>query len=384
MSVPATAQTRRLQAIIESSHDAIIGCDLAGVIRHWNPAARTLYGYRPDEAVGQSLDLLTDAEGAGELPRILERLAAGERFEHYETVHHRRDGSAVAVSLSISLLELDDAEMEASLIVRDMTARRQAEAEVRQAHRELETLIGTVAHEMRSPIFGARGLVQMLRASAAPPTDLETYLERFESNLNFSDRFLDGLAAIAEARGADRRPAAVDPGQLVEELAHELRSGEPTRELSFTVAADFPQLWCQPAALRQILHQLLTNAIQFDARGAVEIDVGWTARGEDKVAILVRDRGPGIPRGEHDRIFDMFYRGHGPAQRGPGLGLALVKRLSEAMGGQVAVESKVGAGSTFWVTLPSAGPGRSTLSVTKPAVSKPAASKPTVDDTRRG
>ncbi|MEO1366503.1 MAG: PAS domain S-box protein, partial [Acidobacteriota bacterium] len=187
MSAPANAQTHRLEAIIESSHDAIIGCGVDGVIRHWNPAARSLYGYRPEEAIGRSLDLITDAEGEGELPRILERLAAGERIEQYETVHHRRDGSAVAVSLSMSLLELDGAAPEAALIVRDMTAWRQTEAELRQAHRELETLIGTVAHEMRSPIFGVRGLVQMLRGETPPPAaDLETYLGRLEANLNFS------------------------------------------------------------------------------------------------------------------------------------------------------------------------------------------------------
>ncbi|MEO1086237.1 MAG: PAS domain S-box protein, partial [Acidobacteriota bacterium] len=239
MTAPANAQIHRLEAIIESSHDAIIGCDLEGIIRHWNPAARALYGYRPEEAIGQSLDLVTDDDGAGELPRILERLADGERFEQYETVHYRRDGSAVAVSLSISLLELDGGEHEAALIVRDMTAWRETEAELRQAHRELETLIGTVAHEMRSPIFGVRGLVQMLRGDTPPSAvDLEIYLGRLEASLGFSDRFLDGLAAIAEARGADRRPESVDPRPIVEELARELRAGEPTRELAFEVADD--------------------------------------------------------------------------------------------------------------------------------------------------
>lgn len=183
---------RRLQAIVESSHDAIIGCGLDGRITSWNPAARRLYGHRPDEAVGQSLDVLTDADQAGELPRLLERLANGERFEQYETVHRRRDGSPVAVSISISLLELQGVgDGEASLIVRDMTATRSTEAELRQAHRELETLIGTVAHELRAPIFGARELAAMVRRELPQPSaDLLTLLGHLESSLGFSDRLL--------------------------------------------------------------------------------------------------------------------------------------------------------------------------------------------------
>lgn len=357
MSDPASAQIHRLQAIIESSHDAIIGCDLNGVISHWNPAARRLYGYRPEEAVGQSLDLLTHAEGVGELPRILERLAAGERFEQYETVHFRRDGSAVAVSLSITLLELGDGDVEASLIVRDMTAWRHTEAALRQAHREAETLIGTVAHEMRSPIFGARGLVQMVRReSAEPSTDLETYLQRLEASLGFSDRFLDGLAAIAEARLADSSPTTVDSRRVVETLVNELRAAEPNRELSFDIADDLPQLWCRSDALHQVLRQLLQNAVYFDTRPAVHVEIGWRPAEDPLVALFVRDQGPGIPRGEQNRVFDMFYRGHGPGRRGPGLGLALAKRLTEAMGGHVSLESKIGEGSTFFVALPALGP----------------------------
>ncbi|MEO1368851.1 MAG: ATP-binding protein [Acidobacteriota bacterium] len=132
----------------------------------------------------------------------------------------------------------------------------------------------------------------------------------------------------------------------------ELRAEEPARELAFEVADDLPTLWCRPDALRQVLRELLRNAIHFDIRDAVQVEIGGADAETPLAALYVRDRGPGIPRGEHGRIFDMFYRGHGPGRRGPGLGLALVRRLCEAMGGHVRVDSKVGAGSTFYVALP--------------------------------
>ena len=354
MTPSSNVQLQRLQAIIESSHDAIIGCRLDGVITSWNPAARRLYGHRGDEAIGQSLDLLTDGDQAGELPRMLERLVTGERFEHYETVHCRRDGSPLAVSISISLLDLPGEGVgEASLIVRDITATRSTEAELRQTHRELETLVGTAAHELRAPIFGARELAAMVRQEmTAPSDDLLAFLGHLEGSLHYSRHLLDQLTAIAGARLAERRHGPVDSREVVEKLLLELRKEEPAHTQSFDVAVGLPRLWCSADALSQVLRQLLLNAVQF-AGPEASIEVGWRPAEAPLVTLFVRDDGPGIPRGEQTRVFDMFYRRHGPGRQGPGLGLALVQRLCEAMGGRAWLESTVGGGSTFFVALPS-------------------------------
>ncbi len=131
-----------LASIVESSEDAILSKSLAGVITSWNPAAERMFGYSAGEIVGQHISVLVHPDRSDELPEILARIQAGDRVEHYETVRVRKDGSEVAVSLTVSAMrDAAGVVVGASSISRDITERLQAEAQSRAATQYARSLI---------------------------------------------------------------------------------------------------------------------------------------------------------------------------------------------------------------------------------------------------
>ncbi len=139
-------QYRYLAAIVESSHDAIIGKTLDGIITSWNPAAERMYGYTAREAVGQPISLIYPPDHVDEIPSILERIKRGERIDHYETVRRHKDGRLLNVSLTISPIRNQAGQIiGASKIARDITERMRVQEQLREDARIIDTLhaIGT-------------------------------------------------------------------------------------------------------------------------------------------------------------------------------------------------------------------------------------------------
>ena len=137
----AEERLRHAAAIVENSDDAIISKDLDGVIQSWNPGAERLYGYTAEEAVGQPVTMLIPDDRPDEEPRILERIRSGQRIEHYETVRRHKDGSLIEVSLTVSpVRDAAGRIVGASKIARDITARKRAEAELREQAEVIDTV----------------------------------------------------------------------------------------------------------------------------------------------------------------------------------------------------------------------------------------------------
>jgi PAS domain S-box-containing protein len=242
-----------LVAIVESSSDAIIGKTLDGIITSWNPAAERLYGYTAAEAVGRSINLILPADRPDELPSILARIRRGERVEPYETVRVRKDGSRLAVSVTISpVRDAAGAVVGASAIARDISEHKRAEAAARQARAELEA---------------ERGLLDALFRTA--PIGF-AFLDRDLRYVRINER-------LAEING---RPTADHLGrtgrEMVPELAEQaepllrrvLETGEPI--LDVPVSAELPS---SPGEVR---HWRVSHYPVQDAGGAV-IGVGVVA-----------------------------------------------------------------------------------------------------------
>lgn len=136
---------RQLAAIVESSDDAIISKNLQGVIQTWNEGAERLFGYRREEAVGQSITMLIPADRQAEEPKILDRIRSGERIHHYETIRRRKDGSTFDISLTISpMRDRTGRIVGASKIARDITERKLAEARLKESERRLQELLAAI------------------------------------------------------------------------------------------------------------------------------------------------------------------------------------------------------------------------------------------------
>jgi two-component system phosphate regulon sensor histidine kinase PhoR len=230
-------------------------------------------------------------------------------------------------------------------VVRDRTEELRREI----AEREF---VSNAAHELRNPIAGISGAVEVLRGGAKDdPEARDHFLERLQLDAERVSRLTQSLLTLARMEAIGEGEAeVVGVTKAAEEAADAV---QPADGIEFHVDTE-PDLAARadPVLLRQVLIGLLTNAFKnTPAPGAVTLRA--RRDGADDVVIEVADTGPGIPPQEVDRVFERFYRGSGQLEReGFGLGLSIAKRMVDVMGGSIAVESVPGAGSTFYVRLP--------------------------------
>ena len=372
----------RLAAIVESSDDAIIGKGLDGIIESWNRGAEKLYGYRADEVLGKPIYILVPPGQEDEVPWILDRIRAGETVDHFETVRVRKDGELVEVSLTISPVRDRRGRVAgASTIARDVTDRRRLERELTLAHeRALEAsrlkseFLANMSHEIRTPMNGVIGMTGLLLA-----TDLsdeqreyaETVRHSAEALLTVINDILD--FSKIEAGHLELEIVEFDVRTAVEEVADLLAEQAHSKglELAVLFAPDVPgSVAGDPGRLRQVLTNLLGNAIKFTDAGEVVISVRTEAETDDAWVIRfeVSDTGVGIPREKQAALFQSFSQVDASATRrrgGTGLGLAIARQLTELMGGEIGLESEPTVGSRFWFTA-------RLLKVEEPAIPAPA------------
>ena len=227
------------------------------------------------------------------------------------------------------------------------------------ASRELRRqMTADIAHELRTPLSLILGHAEGLVDGVLPPSE-ETF-EIIHDEARRLNRLIDDLRTLALSDAGEltleREP--VSPGLLLERAVAAHRAAAQSQDVELTLAEEeaLPLVNADPDRIAQVLHNLLSNALRYTpAGGSITLSAGMSDEG---VSFAVRDTGPGIPEEEFDHVFDRFYRGDKARQRhegGAGLGLAIAKSLVERHGGRMWVESEVGAGTTFYFTLPTAG-----------------------------
>ena len=327
----------RLSAILHALGEAVMVVSKQGAVRFSNPAAADLIGEdgSPIDALGPWLRRAGQrGEASSDALRVGERVYALQARE----------------------LAAEDAVL---LVVRDRTEELRKEV----AEREF---ISNAAHELRNPIAGISGAIEVLRAGAKDDPDaLDHFLVRLNEDADRISRLTHSLLTLARIEAVGESEAeVVDIGLVAEEALHALVPPEGVNvelDVDASVFADG-----DPALVRQILICLLTNAYKSTApKGSVTLRAraggesrsgqttgGRTPSSNGDVVIEVSDTGTGIPPEERDRIFERFYRGRDALEKeGFGLGLSIAQRMVEVMGGEIGVESEVGKGSTFWVRL---------------------------------
>ena len=252
----------------------------------------------------------------------------------------------------------------ASVVLTDVTERLEAEAMLRRARDEAEAasaaksrFLALASHEIRTPLNGIIGMADLLADSPLSPAQAN-YVRAVHSSgtalLSLVDDVLD-LAKV-EAGRLDLAEAPVDLGALVEEVVELLapRAHGKGIELVGRVAPDVPaEVMADAARLRQVLINLVGNAVKFTHSGGVTIEIARRATvvpGSARIALAVRDTGIGVPAADAERIFREFEQvEQGPARRygGTGLGLAIARQIVDSMGGRIELDSREGVGSTF-------------------------------------
>jgi PAS domain S-box-containing protein len=360
----------RFRVLVESVKGyAILLLDSTGAIAAWNAGAERLFGFSED-IVGQSLGTLIPSADAAEL-------AARGRSEHDA---RRQDGSAFPIELDVNRL---DGSGDFVAIVHDISERRQLEAiaeykqhRAEQLRRKSEALeadnrrmvdavrlqsqfLANMSHELRTPLNAIVGFAELMHAGAVGA--LEDQQHEFIGDILTSSRHLLALIndvldlAKVESGVLAIVPEEVEPARVIDEVRDVVRDMASRRNirLDVEVAADLGSVVVDPAKLKQILYNYVSNAIKFTLEGG-SVTIRAMLVGE-VFKVEVQDTGIGIAVENLRHLFVAFRQLDGGTTKrypGTGLGLALTKRLAEAHGGRVGVHSVRHVGSTFWVELP--------------------------------
>jgi len=360
----------RLQAIISTSLDGILVVDKDGNVLDYNGAAEGIFGYTREEALGQDMseliipDHLREMHNAGmaRYRETGEKRVVGTGLLKLEA--KRKDGSVFPVELSINSAQSEEGEIFVSYL-RDISRREANEQELVEARdkalageKAKADLLAVMSHEMRTPLNGVLGTLQLLSK-----TDLNDKQEKFVGVMETSGKLLlDHVNNVLDISRVDAGmlEAATEKFDLqaltegvVDGLSGQAKARGNTLSLAY-LGVPVRQVIGDEPKLRQILFNLIGNAIKFTQNGSVTVEVEHFAD-SDQIEFRVIDSGIGIGEKNLERIFEDFVTLDASFQReveGTGLGLGIVKRLVTVLGGEIGVESEQGKGSVFWFSLP--------------------------------
>ncbi|HEY2843790.1 MAG TPA: ATP-binding protein [Bryobacteraceae bacterium] len=385
---------QRFRQLLDAAPDAILQVDEEGRIVLLNRVTEEMFGYPKDELLGKPIEALIPAElrgmHGGHRTRYREQpttrlMGTGLKLEGL-----RKDGSRFPVEISLSPASSEEG-FHVTAIVRDTTERQLAEKRFRAAqeeythklaetNRELELrsreikradrlkseFLASMSHELRTPLHTIIGFSELLGEEVPGP--LNEKQKRFIQHIHKdSMHLLDLINDILdlskiEAGRLELRPEPFDLFPVVDESIASVQGLADAKTLAIETVLDGPiALYADRLRVKQILVNLLSNAVKFTPdNGRVRVE----ARMEGGFAVIaVSDTGVGIPREEHEAIFDEFHQVGATAKgvrEGTGLGLAITRRLIEAHGGSIRVESEPNGGSCFTCVIPLEGPQRKT------------------------
>ena len=377
----------RFRVLFEQSADAQLLLD-QDALEDANPAARQLLGLdRQAQLTHHTLSDFDPSPAESTPARMREamrlRIERAQREGVYRfewQVHNRRNGT-VPVEVTFSSVRIGTRQR-TLVTLRDLTQRKRVEDELRRArdaaeagNRAKSDFLATMSHEIRTPLNGIIGLIQILQATPLLPEQrnhLKTQQICAESLLSLLNDILDFSKLEAGRMTVER--LATPPALPADEVVRMLTPRARERSLALTVQphADVPAAVALDATLtRQILLNIVGNAVKFTEEGSVTVMVSWEASGW--LHYQVRDTGIGMDESTIERVFQPFVQADSSTTRrygGTGLGLAISRRLAELLGGRLTIRSRLGAGTTMTLSLPAEAVARP-IAVVAPAADAP-------------
>jgi PAS domain S-box-containing protein len=354
-------QRRYFEALVELSPTAIATVDSDDNVTSWNSAAEELFGYAREEAIGRNIDELV---AAGDEDVYSEALGVSRQATrgpvHLTTRRTRKDGSLVDVDVRTAPLIVGGERIGLFALYHDISELQRARREAEAAAQAKSAFLATMSHEIRTPMNAVIGMTELLLG-----TELDVEQRGYavvirtsgEALLSVINDILD--FSKIEAGRLDLEEHPFDLRECVESALELVAPGAADKalDLAYVLDPEAPEALIGDAArLRQILLNLLNNAVKFTERGEVvlTVDAEPLSDGRHRVHFAVRDTGIGIPPERVDTLFESFSQVDSSTTRrygGTGLGLAISRRLAEAMQGTIWVESRPEEGSTFHFTV---------------------------------
>ncbi|MEH1855997.1 MAG: ATP-binding protein [Nostoc sp.] len=361
------ASKQYIDQIVTSMADALLVTTLSGQIKKINYAAQILLQYNEVELIGQSITKVI--KEVNNYPLIVADIECidishgqdiNTLVKEVETVCYTKSGKTIPVAFSSSIVKTEIEHFQGYVyILRDITERKQAELAKQE-------FLAMISHEVQTPIASVTGMASLLlytELTAEQKDFVETIYTSGNSLLKIINDFLDFSEIQSGHLELEEEPFALR--NCIHEALYMLAptAREKGLKLTFLDTPEFPTtIVGDITRLRQILINLISNAIKFTETGSIEVsvttrknsDINHSAANTDEIQFSVKDTGIGIPRDRLERLFKAFSQVNSSINRqygGTGLGLAICKQLCELMGGRIWVESELGVGSTFYFTI---------------------------------
>ena len=356
----------RLRGLIDALGDIVVHRNQAGGIVYANKVFAALVGIDQRDLAGQTLMQL--GVDVGVVPD--EAFSAGECLSSTDVAIRSANGVRWFSWIEFSARDQASGEVSHRAIARDITSRKLAETALIKARERAEyasqaksRFLATVSHEIRTPMNGIMGMAKLL-ADTELSAEQRTYVGAVSTSASALLALIEDLLDYTkiEAGRFDIEPQPMSPREIADNVVELLAAKAFAKDIGLGchVAPDVPQMiTSDPGRIRQVLLNLLGNAIKFTDAGGVLLTITRSSRGKrDMVRFSVSDTGPGLLAEDRDRIFEEFEQADGSSTRahgGAGLGLAISKRLVESMNGKISVTSEHGSGSEFSFEIPAIG-----------------------------
>ena len=362
----------KLQSIFKSVPEAIVVSDAQGLIHQCNAATELIFGYTLGELMGQKLDMLMgpdDAHRHDDYMQAYQQTGQKKIINQPRVLQGRRKGGALfSLRLTVSEMRVDD-EVHYVGVMQDFTAIENAQNLLVQAKEKAEKdnlmrgeFLANMSHEIRTPMNGIVGMTELAMDTQDKAAQKE-YLTLARDSANHLLHIINQILDFSkiEAKALELELAKVSPAQLVRDTSRSLEQLARVKglDLQVDVASVVPEwAWMDAVRMRQVLTNLIGNAIKFTEVGAITVAVQampGQADGHSVLRISITDTGIGFDPSRTASLFSPFTQGDGSVTRsfgGTGLGLAITRRLVHLMGGEITANGQPDLGACFTVTLP--------------------------------
>jgi two-component system, LuxR family, sensor kinase FixL len=344
------AAEERYRSIIESAVDAILVMDAHGKVESFNGAAERLFGYGASEVIGRNVNMLMPQPYHDEHDQYMARYLATKEKRIIgigrEVTGRRRDGSTFPVRLSVGEMTIDG-EPKFTGILHDLTARVMLETQLREqaALTRLGEMAAVVAHEVKNPLTGIRGAVQIIGSRLPAGSRDAEVIKEIVARIDALNNLMKDLLLFA--RPPQPRIAPVDAMPLLETVVSLVRQDPGARAIAIEVAGASAVVLADAELLKLVAQNLLSNAVHaITGSGTIRVSVTQTGA---MCRITIADDGPGIPPEIREKLFTPFFT---TKARGTGLGLSTARRFVEAQGGTIALHSPAEGGTVVSIELP--------------------------------
>ena len=346
--------------LIDIIPDAIVIVDMEGKIKHVNTSIQAMFGYRTDELIEKEIEILLPGrfrtkhvqhrEGYSKKPTT--RLM-GSGFDLYG---RKKDGTEFPVDIMLSPFQANDGKFIIS-VIRDITERKKTEEELKRRARQLEDLVSTLTHDLKTPLIGAETTFKHMNEGyfGTLTNEQKQIVDLLNQNNASALRLVNNLLSVFkyESQSYKLLIETIEVSKLINRSIDIVKPLLKEKNISLKISDTSFKFICDPFELERILVNLLTNAIKYTPSGG-QIEIKAVKNEDGNVLINVEDTGKGISQEDLPNIFERFWQSKklDSISNSTGLGLYLCKQIIEAHGGKIWAKSELGKGTQITFEIP--------------------------------